>query len=275
MAILHFLEAIGLLANTNSMEKLPMEILENILDRLPIETALQAKRVCKTWRILLRCKTDKDYIYTNTLLGSCNGLVCFSPFYGRNHFLICNPFTGEVVYVPKHNSMEQKLSCLSGFGYCHSTNEYKIVIMHNKFKVKVLVYTIGGGGWRSKGSMDPIFTLNYSGIYANGALHWQDRHDRIVAFDLENEKFHYIPLPLSKHDRYNRSLKLLGGNNLYMVLTNNDKPYCMDIWTCKRKSTNASANGCDMKQNYNDTNSWDWIKEFSIEWKEMGWDDMI
>ncbi|XP_026429182.1 putative F-box protein At3g16210 [Papaver somniferum] len=41
------------------MEKLHTDIEENILDRLPIKTALAAKQVCKTWRIFLRSKTDK------------------------------------------------------------------------------------------------------------------------------------------------------------------------------------------------------------------------
>lgn len=41
------------------MENLHSDIVENVLSRLPISTALQAKQICTIWRIPLRNKTDK------------------------------------------------------------------------------------------------------------------------------------------------------------------------------------------------------------------------
>ncbi|XP_026416144.1 F-box/kelch-repeat protein At3g23880-like [Papaver somniferum] len=205
------------------MLNFPTEIIENILDRLPIEAALRAKRVCKTWSIFLRKKTDKvgllfaesyldenrnklyygdqydptrgkmnyNYSYDNRLdkmrkgkhfvgygymenmVGSCNGLVCIRSRYPEfvKPFLICNPITGEVVYAPKPDksiARECRPTDTSGFGYCHSKNEYKIVRMHYQGQKRshVLVYSVGGSVWRSKGFIrvgsTPCFPIEFS-----------------------------------------------------------------------------------------------------------------
>ncbi|XP_026444558.1 F-box/kelch-repeat protein At3g06240-like [Papaver somniferum] len=327
----------------NILEKLHTDNMENILCRLPVETALQAKRVCKTWRFLLRKKTDKvgllfffsyknandahlwygdqlkynfsldkmhngnlvlNFEFTEIMLGSCNGLVCFRTGYPNleSNFLICNPLTGEVFYAPKPNKYIDPSwgpVAKSGFGYCQSTNEYKIVRIHSETKeYHVQVYTVGGGEWRSKDSInfqeitykESILTspLHSVGIYANGAIHWlhlryrgpkykECRHDcAIVAFDLEDENFQFLTLPRLEDVKYRTfpgpnllGPKLLGGKNLYFVDTFYDQ-HCTDIWAYKRTSTNTT-NGCDMRENYNDKNSWHWIKEFSIEWEEQYW----
>ncbi|XP_026428078.1 F-box protein At3g07870-like [Papaver somniferum] len=285
------------------MENLPACILGNILDRLPIETALQAKRVCKTWKMILHCKTDKiglllilsyhsdgekknelfygDYNrgklicryrydaidgmedeksimgnnYVDGMLGSCNGLVCFQR--RQDHcfgqpFLVCNPLTGEIVYVRPYTNTAAT-SQIRGFGYCHTTNEYKIVRMYmdcydtrkyyldckdpNNYTVQV--YTVGGGIWRNKQSINfekiakkesiHISPEYAAGIYANGAIHWLHRRIsyleyedyttavdyKITAFDLENENFQIIPLPHLKDVKYKHPVELLGGSNLY------------------------------------------------------------
>ncbi|XP_026428072.1 F-box/kelch-repeat protein At3g06240-like [Papaver somniferum] len=241
------------------MEKLPTEMEENILSRLTMEAALPAKQYDpilgkmnynfsydSIQNIHLR-KFVKDDSYINNILGSCNGLVCFGPGKSlKKKFFICNPFTGEVVYVPVWENWSCFMSGLSGFGYCHSTNEYKI---------------------------DPSISPSDSaaaGIYANGALHWLRDKDKIVASDLEDENFQVIPLPRFE---YMNALKLLGGNNMYLMSTSSSlsEPYCMDIWACKRKHTNAT-NGCTgVKEKYNDKNSWNWIKQFSIKLDRIDW----
>ncbi|XP_026428076.1 F-box protein At5g49610-like [Papaver somniferum] len=219
-------------------------------------------------------KSIPGYTYMNNLLGSCNGLVCIASRYPNfeKPFLICNPITGEVVYIP-HPDTSIAQDCdpskICGFGYCHSTNEYKIVRMHQQTPrmSHVLVYTVGGGAWRSKGSIhiplsDSITTPLDSaaaGTYASGALYWlfrttnEERKDyKIVAFDLEDEKFEFIHLTHFEELRYIHSPKLLGGNNLYLLDTSQ---HCTQIWAYK-------------KTNYNDKKSWRWIKEFRIYCKD-------
>lgn len=88
-------------------------------------------------------------------------------------------FTGEVVYIPKPNksiARDRDATNVSGFGYCNSTNEYKIVRMYSDYKghkCRFLVHTIGDGrGWRSKASPVHISLRFPLGVYANGYLHW-------------------------------------------------------------------------------------------------------
>ncbi|XP_026428077.1 F-box/kelch-repeat protein At3g23880-like [Papaver somniferum] len=310
------------------MEKLGTDIVENILRRLPFETALEAKLVCKTWRILLLrkvgflvtflhsdIKKDKlcysdlydhirgkmsykysyhrhdkmhgkfflGYGYLENMLGSCNGLVCFERrcLYLGEPFLICNPFTGEVVYVPEPQSVKRGWgpTNISGFGYCLSINEYKIVRMYSDYidpkKYHVQVYTVRSDEWRNIGSIN-IAPCYPAGTYANGLLYWLHRHNSnqlnedymIVAFDLEKENFQFIPLPRFKDVKCKYHLKLLGGNNLYLVCTIYDKLYCTDIWACRRKHINTA---CKTKGSYNYNHSWHWIKEFTIAWEEQYW----
>ncbi|XP_026409950.1 putative F-box protein At1g71320 [Papaver somniferum] len=310
------------------MEKLHTDILENILWRLLIEPALHAKRVCTTWRAILRSKTEKsgflfshgvvdqatnnnyreqlfyedEYDHSkmnvnnyysdsncitqtehgrliteaapkNVMVGSCNGLVFFGKYnlHALDPFLICNPFTGESVFLPEFNYSEvpgdNKPSLPrfgygrleTEFGYCPSTNHYKVITIYylqEEHKGHAQVYTVGGE-WRYIGFIDRDKRCTFSfssGIYANGEIYWLQRSGRkvqegeIVAFDLEHEEFHYIPLPCSENLQYTcpiSPLKLLGGNNnLYLVHTSHTTPRA-DIWGYKRSSS------C-------------WIKEFSM-----------
>ncbi|XP_026377749.1 F-box protein At3g07870-like [Papaver somniferum] len=300
------------------METLHTDILEDILSRLLIEPALHAKRVCTTWKAVLRSKTEKagllfshgvvdpstntyreqlfyedEYDHSkmnmnnyysdsscitetehdrlilesaskNVMVGSCNGLVCFGKYnlHALDPFLICNPLTGESVFLPEFNYPEvpRDISSVtmfaygriaSGFGYCPSNNHYKVVAIYylqEEHKGHALVYTVGGE-WRYIGFIDRYKRCTFSfssGIYANGEIYWLQGSGRkvqegeIVAFDLEHEEFHYIPLPCSEDLQYTcpiSSLKLLGGNNnLYLVHTSHTTPRA-DIWVYKRSSS--------------------------------------
>ncbi|KAI3890010.1 hypothetical protein MKX03_025751 [Papaver bracteatum] len=171
------------------------------------------------------------------MVGSCNGLICF----GRNDedilgavpFLICNPLTGESIFVPEYNYSELPRdlqipknprllygSLAGGFGYCSSSKKYKVVTIYyhpRDHKGHVQIYTVGGE-WRYIGLIDG-YKIDYcSGIYANGELYWLLKSNHlvpnytIVAFNMEGEKFRRISLP------HYKDFKLLGGNNkLYLV----------------------------------------------------------
>ncbi|XP_026437171.1 F-box protein At3g07870-like [Papaver somniferum] len=246
------------------MDDLPRDILENILSGLPFKEALHAKRVCTTWRAILRYKTAKPGIFfafchvehrttcreelfyedehnhydntkinryysydtltkiehgkfikesspRNTMVGSCNGLICFGKktedALGEVPFIICNPLTGESVFLPEYNYYEMPLDilrprlpfgCLAGgLGYCSLTDKYKVIMIYyhaEEQKGHVLVYTIGGE-WRYIGFMERYrgYAFCYcSGIYANGALYWLHTSDNmledseIVAFGMES-----------------------------------------------------------------------------------------
>ncbi|XP_026451753.1 F-box protein At3g07870-like [Papaver somniferum] len=266
------------------MENLHSDTLENILSRIPIEEALHAKRVSKTWRAILRYRTSEkagfffafsrgrigidevireelfyedeydhydhtkmNYYYTrktlskiehgsfatkaptrDIMVGSCNGLVCFCKFNGdarvaeaAEPFLVCNPLTGESAVLPKYNyelhwdTANQKIPCggrrlTSGFGYCPSTNKYKVVTIYYSDANKNHAYTVGGE-WRYIGYIDRHIYTFLSGIYPNGTLYWLQKildmvqESEVVAFDMQDEKFDYIALPSSGDLEYETS----------------------------------------------------------------------
>ncbi|XP_026437173.1 uncharacterized protein LOC113335283 [Papaver somniferum] len=239
------------------MDDLPRDILENILSGLPFKEALHAKRVCTTWRVILRYKTAKPGIFfafchvehrttcreelfyedehnhydnakinhyysydtltkiehskfikesspRNTMVGSCNGLICFGKktedALGAVPFIICNPLTGESVFLPEYNYYEMPLD-----------------VPRPRLPFGCL-----------------------AGIYANGALYWLHTSDNmledseIVAFDMETSR--------------------------------------TDIWVYKRNNINGRTNNakkeCNLKQNYHCKSSSHWNKEFKIRWED-------
>ncbi|XP_026397789.1 F-box protein At3g07870-like [Papaver somniferum] len=121
------------------------------------------------------------------MVGSCNGLVCFSKYYPPNisdPIYICNPILGEqitlrkflVMVTNKNNVVVKKTSYLdgeivSGFGYNSIADEYKIVRIYHAaggLNGQVQVYTLGSGsGWRDIGEIPyllkrhEIITLNH------------------------------------------------------------------------------------------------------------------
>ncbi|XP_026398727.1 F-box protein At3g07870-like [Papaver somniferum] len=228
-----------------------------------------------------------EYRHKGAVVGSCNGLVCTGE---RNKDVnlvdpvqLCNPLTGEYVSLPKFK-LTRKLAIhgnncrnlASGFGYCHSTKEYKVVrIFSQKGDLRLVqVYTVGGK-WRCIRPKLRYFNCASSGIYANGSLHWLDQsysqipERKIVAFDLEHEKFYSVPMPTDATCfSVVRSVSyLLGGNNnLYLVHTENN---CTDIWAYKlkrKKNSNAiTSSNMKMRNQKYHKNSWQWIKEFTIE----------
>ncbi|XP_026404878.1 F-box protein CPR1-like [Papaver somniferum] len=112
---------------------------------------------------------------TSEMVGSCNGLVCFSIPYTYevdDPIYICNPNTGEQISLPRFTAMSKNKNnvefkkttyldghIVSGFGYNSVTDEYKVVRIYyaesqslDQPKGQVQVYTLGSGsGWRNVG----------------------------------------------------------------------------------------------------------------------------
>ncbi|OVA16830.1 F-box domain [Macleaya cordata] len=330
------------------MENLPPNITFEILSRLPVESLVQCKQVCKTWRTLLLRKTDtkvgllfsfglngetgnkvqlgygvlrrtvddeisidhrqsyKKLTWVDhpsidkrdgfdAIVGSCNGLVCFSIPHDRidEPVYICNPTTKEYthlptldwteiptfneisyrslsgLYIPESTLNRKRGRTVNGFGYHPSTNEYKVVrIYYNELYYaephtpgRVQVYTLGhGSGWRVIGMITHKLHSS-SGILANGALHWMDYTNlKIVAFDLADEKFRLLPSPpCFRLDKPASAFKLqvLGG---YLSVVHQEPGDRVDIWSFKENS-NSEAKEQDQYQ------SWSWSSGFSIPWE--------
>ncbi|XP_026378007.1 F-box protein At3g07870-like [Papaver somniferum] len=173
---------------------------------------------------------------------------------------ISNPVTKEYIILPNYEGVYK----WSGFGYNHSTNEYKVVRIcfepdEPNFGIPQ-VYTIGSSnGWRNLGEMVMEFkTMRFlmycAGMFANEALH-RVNHDKknIVAFHMADEKFSELPLPPCAFQNYSPTLGVLGD---FLSAYKTDGTYgnvggC-EIWLLKNNKDN----------NYND---WSWSKELRFD----------
>ncbi|XP_026432315.1 F-box protein At3g07870-like [Papaver somniferum] len=223
--------------------------------------------------------TQLSHVDTNffsfRLVGSCNGLVCYracDPKFGHVMYIF-NPITGERIRV-QDMSVDEYFQCV-GFGYCHSTDAYKVVrirYLENE-EQHIQVYTLGdGSGWRD---IQEIACTSYMfqgfGVFANGVLHWLNKRSNcdIVAFNLTDGKLRSLPsppchIPAGSCDNIN--LGSLEGN-LYLCLRykNRGEPM-MDIWVFKKRNMNNCRRGTRTKE-HTFFNSFTWIREFSRKWE--------
>ncbi|XP_026441619.1 F-box protein At3g07870-like [Papaver somniferum] len=315
------------------MEKLPTDIIDNILSLLPIEPTLQSKRVCRTWRKLIgknktglllavadlnynlpaesgtevklyyedehEANPEKSYfkktltklgsakysfLASNHIVGSCNGLVClhsYNKVTKTSYCGICNPVTGEFLFLPGEFKRGNDERLVFGFGYLPSTNEYKVVrrsymLINGVRQGNVAVYTLGSqNGWREK--EDIPYLLYSSGLFGNGVIHWLgkigEQVPKIVAFDLADEKFKYVSaIPLNSFTSFDTfRLSLLGGNLCFIhnIWKNfNGRDQILDIWALKKRNTGTKLRHPKVTREHYSRN-WRWSKDFHIAFKHL------
>ncbi|OVA19375.1 F-box domain [Macleaya cordata] len=218
------------------------------------------------------------------MVGSCNGLICFSvhqyPIF--DPIYICNPITREYVLLPTLEKGCEHWKChmVSGFGFEPSSNEYKVVRINYHYDQsfgRVEVYTLGSGnGWRDKGKISwSLSTLDHEyeypppspGIFSNGSLYWLNKEMMIVAFDLADEEFCIVtPPPCFLPAGYDKSkhcfqLQELGGS---LCVVHQERGERVDIWSLK-KTKNTTSNKMNEKEE--NGQAWTWNRELSITWE--------
>ncbi|XP_059658659.1 F-box protein At3g07870-like [Cornus florida] len=127
------------------------------------------------------------------LVGSCNGLLCFSDYYQTiDRVYIVNPIFGEYVALPKPEYKVIRVAYGFGFGCSSGTGQYKVLMIISK---TVEVCTLTSGTWRKLGDAPFQLLVNQCGVTLNGAVHWiVPCSECIYSFDID-EQFHPIPLP--------------------------------------------------------------------------------
>lgn len=139
-----------------------------------------------------------------------------------------------------------------GFGYLPSTD--KVVRMYallgeTKNSVEVEIYTVGSGtGWRNLGKFDYNLEISHGvhGAFANGALYWIDMEERVVAFDLAEERFRGYssppPLPLHLYSVVS-TLGVWEGFLQYKANHNKNSSFEYEIWILKTENDNHESPG--------------------------------
>ncbi|XP_026432312.1 F-box/kelch-repeat protein At3g23880-like [Papaver somniferum] len=226
-------------------------------------------------KIVTQLSNVDTKFYSFRLIGSCNGLVCYKacdPNFGHVMYIF-NPITGERIRV-QDMSVDEYFQCV-GFGYCHSTDEYKVVRIRylENGKDCIQVYTLGdGNGWRDIKEIDyTSYMFQGFGVFANGALHWLDERSNfdIVAFNLTDGILRSLPSPpchIPVGSYYNINLGSLGGN-LYLCLRYIKRgEHMTDIWVFKKRNMNNCRRGTRINER-TCFNSFTWIKVFSRKWE--------
>ncbi|XP_026420184.1 F-box protein At3g07870-like [Papaver somniferum] len=192
------------------------------------------------------------------MVGSCNGLVCLYVPYA-DPIYICNPVTGEYVYLPKVDKKVQDIA--GGFGYLRTLDVYKVVrIYYPVYRGKGLVqiYTLGNSsGWREIGEIEHSMD-SYPGVLANETLYFRvDCEKNILALDLASEEFYILPKPPFLSERnISHQLKVVRG---CLCIVHSKKGENVEIWSLKNTQNNCSQIG-------KDCDSWRWSLDYSMRW---------
>ncbi|KAL5555672.1 hypothetical protein UlMin_037908 [Ulmus minor] len=235
------------------MEKLyylPEETMEEILLRLPPQSLVRFKCVCKSWNRLIN---DPSFINKHLLINknssctslflTCDKLLSLaSIFNDKNNdnsdyisylveeiniprpkedplsgleetIILCNPAIKEFKVLPKSFFFKNSINRGFGFGYDSISNDYKVVRIFSK------------GELRDDVSKAEVYTLgsdSWREIKMNINLRcvyywWNDvqphgvaNDDMIISFDMHEEKFNRIPLP----DNVQKKMQYIGSKTL-------------------------------------------------------------
>ncbi|XP_024183934.1 F-box/kelch-repeat protein At3g23880 isoform X2 [Rosa chinensis] len=147
-------------------------------------------------------KTIPDYGW-RVVIGSCNGLVCLEV--PPEAIMLWNPGTRDSKVLPKPPCVINSgfNYHFFGFGYDSASDDYKVIRGFTNDlakKIMIHIFSLKTGTWRVLKDIDYVTFKTWQGLFLNGALHWlynlPEGGSRILAFDLEAEKFHKtIPLP--------------------------------------------------------------------------------
>ncbi|XP_026420240.1 F-box protein At3g07870-like [Papaver somniferum] len=191
------------------------------------------------------------------MVGSCNGLVCLYVPYA-DPIYICNPVTGEYVYLP---NLDRKVHNIAGgFGYLRTLDVYKVVRIYYpvcRGRGFVQIYTLGNcRGWREIGEIEHCVD-SYPGVLANEILYFRvDRENNILALDLASEEFYMLPKPscLSEcNTTKTYQLKVMRG---YLCIVLSKKGENVEIWSLQNNCSSIEKN-CDSRR---------WSLDYSMPW---------
>lgn len=183
--------------------------------------------------------------YSLSCLGSiratCNGLILVDNKL-KGGLIVLNPVTRRLIALPI-GTLHRPYNESYGFASSDVTGEYKIVHLFQDELgfVSCEILSFRKKAWREVDG--PAFGLfgwfGYAPVSAIGALHWItefDRSDYIVSMEINEEKFHQIPLPKScrTHDRIVAMGDALGFvihediNHIDVWIL---KGFCGEVWT--------------------------------------------
>ncbi|KAK4259380.1 hypothetical protein QN277_005719 [Acacia crassicarpa] len=153
-----------------------------------------------------------DYLWAGhfKIIGSSNGLLCVAIH--RNELamppssvLLWNPATKDVREVPRSRTIDScKFIYDFGFGFNSSVNDFKIVVIDNRVRIKRIgVYSLSRDSWKEielKNFREDFLFFDETAVSSNEAIFWkgiggEEGKGVIVSFDTTKEVFTSIPWP--------------------------------------------------------------------------------
>ncbi|KAI3893256.1 hypothetical protein MKX03_019091 [Papaver bracteatum] len=145
-------------------------------------------------------RNDNHDVNVRNFLGYCNGLICFAKLFGKTAFVdVWNFTTNELLRIIPPTV---RISLLSrGFGFDSLNN--KLVFMFNTGSCRCLVYTFGSKSCWKDFDVPEKKATSVQGTFipygGGGALFWMTWDPgMILMFDLHQDKFQYIRMPLER-----------------------------------------------------------------------------
>ena len=136
---------------------------------------------------------------------SCNGLLCCQSV-GDNVYYICNPVTKEWTMLPKPNlyhGAEAAIVLVFEPQPLNFNESYELVCAVSFPDHPVVyfeMYSSRSSSWRLCDTicyeLDSL-ELHNGGYYMKGVVYWESSSGVILAFDLKNEQYGILPLPLT------------------------------------------------------------------------------
>ncbi|KAL9405271.1 hypothetical protein Peur_002243 [Populus x canadensis] len=227
------------------MTELPTELLLDILARLPVNTMMQCKNVCRSWRDMVstpysgnkKSQYDCD-IHSLSSITACFVSRKLKTLIKISKLYIYNPITGEHVEIPGPEVEQGQVALTQPGGFYYSSQSHQCTILINRpwgIDIPGQIFT-GSNTWRKIDIPGRRYCDKWiQTVFVNGALHWvtvDNKHNRdnqyICSFDMENEQTRSTAPP-GQIDMKTASLVLLGD-----FLCQYDAGFpAFDIWLMK------------------------------------------
>ncbi|KAK6141196.1 hypothetical protein DH2020_022771 [Rehmannia glutinosa] len=240
--------------------RIPPEIVEEILCKLPVMSLNRFRCVSKSWQSLIsdHCfvrkhlshaaepnnLSQKALILHNTagsgnwkIHASYDGLLCI---HVDRSVYIWNPC------LKTHRKICDGLicTCSFGFGYDSRRDDYKLCKLSYLWRQKITeteVYSLGSGSWTKCDNFPQHYSPHYStSVFINGSIHWLALGEKpkpysfaLISFDLSDNKYREVPLPECwlKYPHNSLDVKLCVLKGMLCVIV--DWKSCFVLWAMK------------------------------------------
>ncbi|KAK9016765.1 hypothetical protein V6N11_079259 [Hibiscus sabdariffa] len=204
---------------------IPVEVIVEILKRLPVKSLLRCRSVCKSWNNVI---CDPSFISIHLQASLSNNapflLLSYWEMGKKDYFLhydndgfeefkqlqfpaLCRASDSFIAWPRFSDDVHINF----GFGFDSITNDYKLVIIgfeEDGAWIKPFLFSLNQNCWKRVNAIPPNYAFDPAEIslpFVNGAVHWIGYQKRnnvrstnvILGFDLSAEEFFEISLPES------------------------------------------------------------------------------